>query len=35
MTTKEELMKIQILHDQGMSQRKIARELGISNLRSA
>jgi transposase len=28
--TKEELMKIQILHDQGMSQRKIADELGIS-----
>lgn len=30
MITKEELMKIQILHQQGMSQRKIAEELGIS-----
>lgn len=30
MITKEELMKIQILHDQGMSQRKIAKVLGIS-----
>lgn len=30
MITKEELMKIQILHQQGMSQRGIARELGIS-----
>ncbi len=30
MITKEELMKIQILHQQGMSQRAIARELGIS-----
>lgn len=30
MITKEELMKIQILHKQGMSQRAIARELGIS-----
>jgi len=28
--TKEELMKIQILHQQGVSQRRIARELGIS-----
>ena len=30
MITKEELMKIQILHQQGMSQRGIAAELGIS-----
>lgn len=30
MISKEELMKIQILHQQGMSQRAIARELGIS-----
>lgn len=30
MITKEELMKIQILHSQGMSQRKIASDLGIS-----
>lgn len=30
MITKEELMKIQILHEQGHSQRSIARQLGIS-----
>lgn len=30
MITKEELMKIQILHQQGYSQRAIARQLGIS-----
>lgn len=30
MITKEELMKIQILHQQGCSQRKIAKQLGIS-----
>lgn len=30
MITKEELMKIQILHQQGMSQRAIAKQLGIS-----
>lgn len=30
MISKEELMKIQILHQQGQSQRAIARELGIS-----
>ena len=30
MITKEELMKIQILHQQGVSQRTIARQLGIS-----
>ncbi|MEW4365033.1 helix-turn-helix domain-containing protein [Aliikangiella maris] len=30
MISKEELMKIQILHQQGYSQRAIARELGIS-----
>lgn len=30
MITKEELMKIQILHQQGVSQRAIARQLGIS-----
>src|SRR5690606_7622994 len=28
--TKEELMKIQILHQQGLSQRAIAKQLGIS-----
>ena len=32
MITKEELMKIQILHQQGMSQRRIAKELGISRV---
>ncbi|WP_423187552.1 IS21 family transposase [Alishewanella sp. d11] len=30
MITKEELMKIQILHQQGLSQRAIAKQLGIS-----
>jgi transposase len=30
MITKEELMKIQILHNQGKSQREIANELGVS-----
>lgn len=30
MITKEERMKIQILHQQGVSQRSIAKELGIS-----
>ena len=30
MITKEELMKIQILHQQGVSQRSIAKQLGIS-----
>ena len=32
MITKEELMKIQILHQQGMSQRRIAKALGISRV---
>ncbi|WP_420844881.1 helix-turn-helix domain-containing protein [Marinomonas algicola] len=30
MITKKELMKIQILHQQGRSQRAIAKELGVS-----